>query len=798
MIRHSLALLALLALAAPAAAQSMKTDDPAPAQTGFGVAVTISGDQVLVVEPNDSRSPGAVYVYGEQNGSWTEIGRLTADDAARGDLFGASIATFGNRMIVGSTLQGSGQGAAYVFQKDGNTWHQVARLGATDASPGDSLGTSVAIDGELALVGAGGADSGRGAVYVFRGDRSGRWTQSGRIPAPEGTVPDDRFADVLALHGGAVIVAATRADSGRGAVYLYLGDPDGWTQAARIAPDSLTGNARFGSSIAVGDGVALVGAPGADGFRGAVYAYRPGDAGWGEPVRIPFEGTPQERFGTSISISGGEAWVGAPGSDRFRGAIYGLGRDASGAWGTPAKLSLIDSLPQGAAFGGAIALGENVAAVGIPGEDYGMGSAAVFERSAGQWALAQRVESETSNGLVGIVGSPVSCQGGKVGEFSCSQVDLISFLPVSAVGGGRGVRLAGIWGWTDPETGKEYALLGRMDGTSFVDISDPANPVYVGDLPKTAAAAGAIWREIKVYANHAFIVADGAGPHGMQVFDLTRLRDVKNAPVTFTVDAQYDRIQSAHNIVINEDSGFAYTVGGNGGDETCGGGLHMIDIHDPKNPAFVGCFSDPSTGRQKTGYTHDAQCVTYRGPDEDYQGREICLGSNETALSIADVTDKQNPIRVAMVEYPNVGYTHQGWLTEDQRYLFMDDELDELNGLVDHTRTLVWNLSDLDDPVLEKEYLNPNTTAIDHNLYIKGDKVYQSNYVAGLRILDIQNPSEPREVGFFDTVPFGDDGLRFDGSWGNYPFFESGIIAVTSMSEGLFLLRYRESDRPIS
>ena len=347
-------------------------------------------------------------------------------------------------------------------------------------------------------------------------------------------------------------------------------------------------------------------------------------------------------------------------------------------------------------------------------------------------------------------------------------------------------------------TGKEYALLGRMDGTSFVDISDPANPVYVGDLPKTAQSPGVIWREIKVYADHAFIVADGAGAHGMQVFDLTRLRDVRNAPVTFTVDVQYDHIQSAHNIVINEDSGYAYATGANGGTETCGGGLHMIDIRDPKHPTFVGCFSDPTTGRQKTGYSHDALGVTYRGPDEDYQGREICFGSNETALSIADVTVKQTPIAVAMAEYPNVGYTHQAWLTEDQHYLFMDDELDELNGLVDHTRTLVWDVSDLDDPVLVKEYFNPNTTAIDHNLYIKGDKMYQSNYVAGLRVLDIQNPTEPREVGFFDTVPFGDDGIRFDGSWSNYPYFESGIIAVTSMSEGLFLLRYREADRPIS
>jgi choice-of-anchor B domain-containing protein len=793
MIRTSLAFLTLLAFAVPASAQSMRTGAEESALAGFGAWVVVSGDQVLVAEPNDVRAPGTVYVYAKRSGAWTEATRLTAESPARGDLFGSSIATAGNRLIVGSTAHGD-RGAAFVFEKSGGEWRRIATL--TAGAPGDSLGTAVAIAGDLALVGAGGADSSRGAVHVFRADGAGRWSEAARIAAPEGTTPDDRFADALALAGGSAAVAATRADSGRGAVYLYGGD--GWARQAKIAPDSLTANARFGSSMAVGDGVALVGAPGANGFRGAVFAYRPEGGSWTQLGRIPFEGTPQERFGTSIALGDDGAWIGAPGADRFAGAVYGVAPDASGTWGVaPVKLALIDSLPQGGAFGGSIAVGDGVAATGLPGADYGMGAATIFERTGDGWTLANRMESEPQ-GLEAIVGGPQSCDDGKAGEFSCSQVDLVSFLPVSAVGGGRGVRLAGIWGWTDPETGKEYALLGRMDGTSFVDISDPANPVYVGDLPKTAQSPGAIWREIKVYADHAFIVADGAGAHGMQVFDLTRLRDVRNAPVTFTVDAQYDHIQSAHNIVINEDSGYAYATGANGGTETCGGGLHMIDIHDPKNPTFVGCFSDPTTGRQKTGYSHDALCVTYRGPDEEYDGREICFGSNETALSIADVTVKETPIAVAMAEYPNVGYTHQAWLTEDQHYLYMDDELDELNGLVDHTRTLVWDVSDLDDPVLVKEYFNPNTTAIDHNLYIKGDKMYQSNYVAGLRILDIQNPTEPREVGFFDTVPFGDNGIRFDGSWSNYPYFESGIIAVTSMSEGLFLLRYREADRPIS
>jgi choice-of-anchor B domain-containing protein len=98
-----------------------------------------------------------------------------------------------------------------------------------------------------------------------------------------------------------------------------------------------------------------------------------------------------------------------------------------------------------------------------------------------------------------------------------------------------------------------------------------------------------------------------------------------------------------------------------------------------------------------------------------------------------------------------------------------------------------------------EEYMNPNSVSIDHNQYVVGDKVYQSNYVAGLRVIDISDIENPKEVGFFDTVPYGSDGPRFDGSWSNYPFFESGVIVVTSGDEGLFLLRYRaEDERPIS
>ncbi len=218
----------------------------------------------------------------------------------------------------------------------------------------------------------------------------------------------------------------------------------------------------------------------------------------------------------------------------------------------------------------------------------------------------------------------------------------------------------------------------------------------------------------------------------------------------------------------------------------------MVNIQDPTNPTFAGCFSDPSTGRASTGYNHDAQCVNYHGPDTDHTGKEVCFGSAETALSIADVTDKANPISLAAASYPNVGYAHQGWVSDDHAYFYMNDELDEIAGTVSRTRTLVWDIADLDDPILANEYMG-ETEASDHNLYIRDNLMYQSNYVSGLRILDISDPVNPVEVAHFDTLPLGDDVPGFAGTWSNYPYFESGIIVVTSMYEGLFILKRRDT-----
>ncbi|MCA9986078.1 MAG: choice-of-anchor B family protein, partial [Anaerolineales bacterium] len=275
--------------------------------------------------------------------------------------------------------------------------------------------------------------------------------------------------------------------------------------------------------------------------------------------------------------------------------------------------------------------------------------------------------------------------------------------------------------------------------------------------------------------NYAFIVSEASG-HGIQVFDLTQLRNIPSPPVTFSNTAHYSGFGSAHNIVINEDSGYAYGVGTN----TCAGGLHMVDISSPESPTNAGCFS-------ADGYTHDAQCVNYTGPDSDHQGKEICFNSNEDTLTIVDVSAKSTPVQLARQGYAGSGYAHQGWLTEDQQYFLMDDELDELSS-GNNTRTYIWNVSDLDAPVLIGNY-TAATAATDHNLYVRGQYVYQGNYQAGLRVLSLANISHGilSEVAYFDTFP-ANNNAGFNGVWSIYPYFDSDKVIINDQSRGLFVV----------
>lgn len=341
-----------------------------------------------------------------------------------------------------------------------------------------------------------------------------------------------------------------------------------------------------------------------------------------------------------------------------------------------------------------------------------------------------------------------------------------------------GVSTNDIWGWTSPETGREYALVGLFDKTAFIDVTSPEYPLYIGYLP--TATFGILWRDVKVIDHYAYIVAEAAG-HGIQVFDLRRLESnvFENTPVVFNADANYTDFGNAHNIVADTANKYVYAVGS----DTFAGGLHVVDVSEPLNPVFAG-------GTEEDGYTHDAQVVNYTGPDINYQGREICFAANENTITIIDVTDKSDMVVISQAEYDDVAYTHQCWVTDDMRYLIANDELDEINfGF--NTRTLIFDIQDLENPQIAA-YVDLGTPGIDHNLYLHDGLVYQSNYTTGVRILSLIDVEEGAlvPVGHFDVVPENDN-VQFAGSWSNYPYFESGTLIATNMYRGFHVLRPR-------
>ncbi|WGH74398.1 choice-of-anchor B family protein [Tenacibaculum tangerinum] len=399
-------------------------------------------------------------------------------------------------------------------------------------------------------------------------------------------------------------------------------------------------------------------------------------------------------------------------------------------------------------------------------------------------AIANPNQEDTDNDGIGDVcdtqtpTNKVPCENGMADVFPCNGYDLLLNLPVSTF---NAVEVNDSWGWTDPTTNKEYAIVGLDNGTAFVDITDTDNPIYLGKLPTPTISSD--WRDVKVYSNHAFIVADnnkGDTGHGMQVFDLTRLRNVSNPPATFTMDAHFTDFGKAHNIVINEESGYAYPVGTERANTYKGGPL-FINIKDPKNPVNEG-------GWGTDNYSHDAQVVTYNGPDTDYTGKEILIGSNENEVVIVDITNKSNPATISKISYANVGYAHQGWFTENQHYFILGDESDE-QEFGNNTRTIVFDFTDLDNPKQHFTYNGP-TKAIDHNLYVNGTTLYLANYTAGARFINISNIEGKSivETGYFDTHP-ENDGTSFNGAWNVYPYFKSGNILVSDINRGLFILK---------
>lgn len=404
-------------------------------------------------------------------------------------------------------------------------------------------------------------------------------------------------------------------------------------------------------------------------------------------------------------------------------------------------------------------------------------------------------------------------------------------IPNRELGASRLIRsgatfLSDIWGWTSA-AGEEYAIVGHNSGVAFVRVTDPANPVFLGFIPtENTETQRNFWWDVKTFNNHAYFVSE-VNENGVGIFDLSVLDGMTEAPDggMLEADARYrgNGFVRAHNISINEDTGRAYLTGVSKDPAVDPGfvddGMVILDLNgDPLAPVEVGQVY----GRD----THDAQIVSYIGPDGDHEGREIAFvfnGVDET-VGIYDVTDidggaavdvrEGGPVVISETSYPGASYTHQGWITEDQRFLVMGDEEDELFGLQDPTnvdlpdtaRTRVWNIQNLDSPTVVSFFDSP-AASIDHNLFVRSvagrEFVFHANYTAGIRVTELtrEGAAGPAQVATLDEVAHMDteprlpnNNLNFnfniwEGPWGVYPFLDSGTIMASDGLNGLVLMR---------
>ncbi len=326
---------------------------------------------------------------------------------------------------------------------------------------------------------------------------------------------------------------------------------------------------------------------------------------------------------------------------------------------------------------------------------------------------------------------------------------------------------ADCWGYVSG-SGREYAAIGISTGVAFVEITDPTNPSVVAHI----SGPNSLWRDVEIFQGYAYAVSEGG--NGIQVIDLN---NIDSGVVTLVRTITTGGTTTAtHTVILDPVSGYLYR---------CGGGSHGLRVYDlnadPSNPTFITQWDNK--------YVHEALAVTYS--DGPYAGKQIifaCNGFNggftDTGLEILDVTDKQNIVTLSRITWPNPGYSHQVWLSEDRKYAFVNDELDEQSFGLPMT-ILVIDVEDLTTPTLATTFTN-GTTAIGHNLYVKGDQLFAANYRSGLRVFDISDPLAPVETHYFDTW-VEDDQASFNGLWGNWPYFPSGTIIGSDLEKGLFV-----------
>lgn len=354
-------------------------------------------------------------------------------------------------------------------------------------------------------------------------------------------------------------------------------------------------------------------------------------------------------------------------------------------------------------------------------------------------------------------------------------IDAVAFIPVSDMLANKVNDLAS---WYDAEQDKSYVLVGCDNGTAFYRLLPGGKPMFMGKLPTQSVSS--LWRDIKVVNDHAYIVSE-APAHGMQVLDLTAFREWHplDGAWVWEADTVVASPASAHNLVACESTNRIIQVGST----VSGGGAVLFDVGEPGAPALVGTAGE-------WGAFHDGHALVYEGPDADHVGKELLFACGSGKMWILDITDPSDVTLLSSKSYPQAHFSHQVWVSEGHDHAFLGDELDELSeGLP--TRTVVFDLHDLDNPSVAEVY-EASTYASDHNQYTYGEWLFQSNYRAGLRMLSDAWPESPvlTERGYFDPLD-SLDGPGFEGSWSNVVLAEEGLVAMTSINQGLWVVRPR-------
>jgi choice-of-anchor B domain-containing protein len=394
---------------------------------------------------------------------------------------------------------------------------------------------------------------------------------------------------------------------------------------------------------------------------------------------------------------------------------------------------------------------------------------------------------------------PTACVNGMAGTFPCHNIDYLGQVQLQEIPGAP-TSASEIWGLVDMDDDREYAILGHRGGTAVYDVTNPATPVLVGNIPGNQS----LWREVKAYQffdaalgrHRAYAYATTEAPNGgLQIIDLT------NLPTSVSLANTITEFSTSHTLYIsNIDYGtnaalpgatpFLYIAGSN----IAGGAFRIYSLDNPTVPALV---TSPPAG---TGYMHDSssmlitdnrttQCANAHNPCE------VLVDFNETSVDLWDVTDKAAPVRLSTTTYPNATYVHSGWPTADNMFIVVHDELDELRrSLNTHIYTL--DIADLRVPSLVTSYTGATTTT-DHNGYTIGNRYYVSHYKRGLVIFDVTNPRGLTEIGSFDTyLSPSANSAGTDGAWGVYPFLPSGTLLVSDIENGMFLVRKNETLPP--